>query len=54
MERKELVGELSPDEAALFGAFPEDALTEADAVASQGDDYEEAAEALQQRVTPKE
>jgi len=50
MEKKELVGELSADEAAMAGAFPEDALSEADAVASLDDDHEDAAAALAKRV----
>jgi hypothetical protein len=42
----EVAGALSPAEAELVGAFREDALTEADAQASVGDDYETPAEAL--------
>lgn len=37
---------VSPVEAVLVGAFPEDALTEEDALASVGDDAESPAEAL--------
>lgn len=42
----EVAGELSQEEAQVAGAFPEDALTEEDALASVGDDAESPAEAL--------
>ncbi len=42
----EVAGKLSPAEAELAGAFVEDALSEADALASVGDDALTPAEAL--------
>ena len=42
----DVAGELSPAEAQLVGAFPEDALTEEDALASVGDDHASPAESL--------
>lgn len=46
MNSAEELGALSPEEAALVGAFPEDALSEVDAQASMADAHETAAEAL--------
>ena len=42
----DVAGEVTPAEAQLVGAFPEDALSEEDALASVGDDAESPAEAL--------
>lgn len=52
-ELKNEIETLRPDEAELLGALAEDALSEADAWASVGDDHFEPADALVNRVSEK-
>lgn len=52
-ELKNGIEALRPEEAESLGALAEDALSEADARASVGDDHFEPAEALVKRVSEK-
>ncbi len=56
MEQKnlEVPVEMSPEEAAAAGAFAEDALSEADALASVNDPHETPAEALGNQARPQQ